>query len=136
MSRLSPICSTNDALPRTSPVIVFRMLYSTQPPPLEDYTGIHCVNCPDGHVIMASIAAANPGLVSLVGIHAGGFAVPSGTEPDFRTPEGNALNSFYGVSGYPSGVINRHAFTGGTVRNRGYWVSDVAEILALPSPVN
>ena len=63
---------------------------------LEDYTGIHCVNCPDGHVIMASIAAANPGLVSLVGIHAGGFAVPSGTEPDFRTAEGNALNSFYG----------------------------------------
>ena len=128
LSLLLPTLAFGQALVATSP--------EDRTALLEDYTGIHCVNCPDGHVIMASIAAANPGLVSLVGIHAGGFAVPSGTEPDFRTPEGNALNSFYGVSGYPSGVINRHAFTGGTVRNRGYWVSDVAEILALPSPVN
>lgn len=103
---------------------------------LEDYTGIHCSNCPDGHAIMASIAAADPGRVSLVGIHAGSFATPGAGEPDFRTPEGNALNSFYGVSAYPNGVINRHAFTGGAVRGRGNWAGDVAEMLALPSPVN
>ena len=103
---------------------------------LEDFTGIHCVYCPDGHVIMAAIAAANPGKVSLVGIHAGGFAVPGAGEPDFRTPEGNALDSYYQVPGYPSGVINRHAFPGGAARGRGSWVGDVAEMLDLPSPVN
>jgi thiol-disulfide isomerase/thioredoxin len=79
---------------------------------LEDFTGIHCGYCPDGHAIMASIAEANPGKVSLVGIHAGGYAVPSGSEPDFRTSEGTALDAFYSIGGYPAGVINRHAFNG------------------------
>ncbi|MGB5071926.1 MAG: hypothetical protein WBO28_13290 [Flavobacteriales bacterium] len=57
---------------------------------LEDFTGIHCVFCPEGHVIMADIDEARPGKVSLVGIHAGDFAVPGSGEPDFRTPEGTA----------------------------------------------
>ncbi len=103
---------------------------------LEDFTGIHCVYCPEGHVIMAQVAAANPGKVSLVGIHAGSFAVPGNGEPDFRTTEGNALDNFYQIPGYPSGVINRHSFSGVTARNRGSWAGDVAEMLALPSPVN
>ena len=103
---------------------------------LEDFTGIHCVYCPDGHVIMAAIAAANPGKVSMVGIHAGSFATPSAGEPDFRTPEGTALDNFYQIPGYPSGVINRHPFPGGAARNRGAWAGDVAEMLGLPSPVN
>jgi thiol-disulfide isomerase/thioredoxin len=103
---------------------------------LEDFTGIHCGYCPDGHAIMASIEEANPGKVSLVGIHAGSFATPGAGEPDFRTPEGNALNAFYTISGYPAGVINRHAFNGDPEQNRGAWASDVAAMLALPSPVN
>ncbi len=103
---------------------------------LEDFTGIHCVYCPDGHVIMAQIAAANPGKVSMVGVHAGGFAAPGAGEPDFRTPEGTALDNFYQIPGYPSGVINRHAFPGGAARSRGSWVGDVAEMLSMPSPVN
>ena len=103
---------------------------------LEDFTGIHCGYCPDGHAIMATIAAANPGQVSLVGIHAGGYAVPNGSEPDFRTAEGTALDAYYGPDGYPSGVINRHSFAGAVNQNRGAWTSDVAEMLALPSPVN
>ena len=66
---------------------------------LEDFTGIHCGYCPDGHAVMASIAAVNPGRVSLVGVHAGGCAVPAnGTEPDFRTPQGDSLNAFYNVN--------------------------------------
>ncbi|MGV9012409.1 MAG: Omp28-related outer membrane protein [Flavobacteriales bacterium] len=103
---------------------------------LEDFTGIHCGYCPDGHAIMAAIDEANPGKVSLVGIHAGGFAVPSGNEPDFRTTEGTALDAFYTISGYPAGVINRHAFNGDAEQNRGAWAGDVAEMLALSSPVN
>jgi len=104
---------------------------------LEDFTGIHCGYCPDGHAIMASIAEANPGKVSLVGIHAGVFAVPAnGSEPDFRTTPGDALNAFYGINSYPSGVINRHAFTDGAAQGRGAWEGDMAQILAMSSPVN
>lgn len=103
---------------------------------LEDFTGIHCVYCPEGHVIMEQVATAHPGLVSLVGIHAGSFAVPSAGEPDFRTPQGNALNSFYQPAGYPMGMLNRHAFGNATVLNRGQWPGAADDILAMPSPVN
>jgi hypothetical protein len=104
---------------------------------LEDFTGIHCGYCPDGHAIMASIAEADPGRVSLVGVHAGGFAIPANeSEPDFQTPAGDALNAFYNVNSYPSGVINRHAFTGGAAQGRGSWEGDMAQMLAMPSPVN
>jgi hypothetical protein len=104
---------------------------------LEDFTGIHCGYCPDGHAIMASIAAANPGQVSLVGVHAGVFAVPAnGTEPDFRTPQGDSLNAFYNVNSYPSGVINRHGFTGGAAQGRGSWEGNMAQMLGMTSPVN
>lgn len=103
---------------------------------LEDFTGIHCGYCPDGHAIMASIDEANPGKVSLVGVHAGGYAVPTGTQPDFRTDEGTALDAFYSISGYPAGVINRHEFNGNAEQNRGAWAGDVDQILAMPSPVN
>ena len=103
---------------------------------LEEFTGIGCSQCPDGHAVMESIAIANPGKVSLVGIHAGGFALYGPGYPDFRTPEGTALHTYYGVSAAPMAVTNRRAFAGDTVRGRQYWPSDVATILALPSPVN
>lgn len=103
---------------------------------LEDFTGIHCQYCPEGHVIMAQIDEAHPGVVSLVGVHAGTFANPGPGEPDFRTPEGTAIDSYYGISGYPSGVINRHSFSGTTVLNRGAWSGAADQVLAMSSPVN
>ena len=66
---------------------------------LEDFTGVNCVNCPDGHAVMASIAAANPGRVSLVGVHAGVYAVPGSGQPDFRTSFGTALDNYYNPPG-------------------------------------
>lgn len=105
---------------------------------LEDFTGIYCGFCPDGHAIMDAIATAHPGQVSLVGIHAGGFAQPSpgSGHPDFQTVPGNALNDFYGVNSYPAGVINRHQFAAGTQQGRGSWTTSMDQILAMSSPVN
>lgn len=103
---------------------------------LEDFTGVNCVNCPDGHAVMASIAAANPGRVSLVGVHAGVYAVPGSGQPDFRTSFGTALDNYYNPPGYPMGVINRRAYNGATVLSRGSWPAAMDEVLAMPSPVN
>ena len=55
---------------------------------LEEFTGIYCVFCPQGHAIAQAIQDNNPGDVFLINIHVGGFAVPSGDDPDFRTPFG------------------------------------------------
>ena len=41
---------------------------------LEEYTGINCGYCPDGHRIANEIAAAHPGRVFVINVHAGSYA--------------------------------------------------------------
>lgn len=104
---------------------------------LEEYTGINCVFCPDGHAIGQAIYDNNPDDVVLINIHQGGFASPSGNQPDFRTPWGDALAGQTGLTGYPSGTVNRHVFSGGqTALSRGAWTSSANQILGQPSYLN
>ena|SRR5690554_2380007 len=113
---------------------------------LEEFTGIYCTYCPDGHARAQAIQDANPDRVSLINIHEGGFSVPSGNAPDFRTNFGTAIvaQSYSGSGfGYPAGTVNRHVFPGrsmasggGTAMGRGEWAVSATEILAMPSNVN
>jgi hypothetical protein len=109
---------------------------------LEEFTGIYCVYCPQGHAIAQSIKDANPERVTLINIHTGGFAAPSGSDPDYRTPYGTAIAAQSGLTGYPAGQVNRHVFpnrgmtNGGTAMGRGAWEVSATEILAMPSYVN
>lgn len=104
---------------------------------LEDFTGIHCGYCPEGHAIAADLEATYTDRVVVVGVHAGGYAVPqNGTEPDFRTPEGTAIDAFFTIGGYPAGVIDRHLFGGADDLGRGAWAGAVSQVLGMPSPVN
>ena len=41
---------------------------------VEEYTGMHCQNCPDGHRIVAALSTLHPENVFTVAIHAGGFS--------------------------------------------------------------
>ena len=75
---------------------------------LEEFTGISCVYCPDGHRIAQDLHNANPNDVFLINIHTGGYANPQGPGTDFRVdPIGSNIASQSGVSGYPSGTVNR-----------------------------
>lgn len=108
---------------------------------LEEYTGIYCGYCPDGHAIAQGIYDAHPEDVILVNVHVGSFAAPSGNDPDYRTPWGSALDAQADVSGYPAGSVNRHLFSGwsmgsGTAMSRSYWVQASNQILAEPSYLN
>jgi len=98
---------------------------------LEEYTGIYCQFCPDGHVIANGIMANNPGRAWAINIHAGGFAEPDAGAPDFRTTVGNALDNYFPITGYPTGAVNR-----GTMSNRGQWAGQVTTQLGQASPVN
>lgn len=44
---------------------------------LEEFTGIHCGYCPNGHVVAQGISDNNPGDVVLVNIHVGSYAAPN-----------------------------------------------------------
>tara|TARA_R100001244_G_scaffold14262_1_gene15940 strand:- start:435 stop:1412 length:978 start_codon:yes stop_codon:yes gene_type:complete len=108
---------------------------------LEEFTGIHCTYCPDGHVIAQSIYNAYPQRVSLINVHVGSYAQPSFGEPDFRTVFGSSLSAQSNLSGYPAGTINRHLFfnlsqSNGTAMGRSNWQQATIITLNELSPVN
>lgn len=98
---------------------------------LEEYTGQTCTNCPNGHRIAASIKAVYGDRMITMAIHSGGFAEPDPPKypNDFRTAAGNTLNATFGLSSYPSGVINRSQISGQFVQSTAAWSSDVANAM-------
>ena len=99
---------------------------------LEEYTGVQCTWCPDGHRMANELKATNPDRICLINIHQGSFAANT-----YTTQFGNALASQTNLDGYPSGTINRHVFSGNkTALNRGEWANCANQILNMSSPVN
>jgi hypothetical protein len=110
---------------------------------LEEFTGVNCVYCPQGHTIANNIKAANPTNVFLINIHVGSFATPSSSQPDFRTPFGTAIVNQTGIVGYPAGTVNREIFPGnaqnggtGTAMSRDKWTATSNQTLNQSSYVN
>lgn len=99
---------------------------------LEEFTGVNCVWCPDGHRVANQLKASNPDRICLINVHQGSFAANT-----FTTQFGNALANQTGLQGYPSGTINRHVFSGGsTILDRDKWTARANQILNMSSPVN
>ena len=108
---------------------------------LEEFTGISCTFCPDGHKIGQQLHDANPNDIFLINIHTGGYASPQGPGTDFRVdPIGSNIAGQSNLSGYPAGTVNRHLFSmsqgGGTAMSRGDWSAASTQLMAQPSPVN
>ena len=99
---------------------------------IEEFTGVNCGFCPDGHRIVREYQEANPGRVFAINIHQGGYAAL------YTTQWGNALNNQTGMAGsYPSGTINRHVFSDGvTGLSRADFASCGNQIKEMPSFVN
>ena len=130
-----------------APIVGAQTIVSTAPENakviLEEFTGIYCVYCPQGHAIAQNIQNQNPGNVFLINIHTGGYANPQGNDPDFRTQWGAAIANQSQLIGYPAGTVNRHYFPGtaqnggtSTAQSRGTWAATSNETLGLPSYLN
>lgn len=98
---------------------------------IEEYTGRNCGYCPDGHRIANQIMAANPDRVWAVNIHAGGYAPTS--YPNLNTGAGAAYQSDFGITSFPSGIVNRTTATG---VGRDQWSSYVNTQLSQAAEVN
>lgn len=113
---------------------------------LEDFTGINCLFCPDGHKIADEIASLYPDHFFHINIHAGNFA-----RDTFTTIEGTALdnifNKKYNSSGglfkaYPQACINRELIketdtaAAAYVLSRKFWNGIVSQLLSETSYVN
>ena len=111
---------------------------------LEEFTGIYCTYCPDGHLIAQNLHNANPNDVFLINIHTGGYSNPNGSnDPDFNCLYGGAIANNANIAGYPAGSVNRALFSGitpqnpgGTAMSRSDWSTAVSNIMAQPSYVN
>ncbi len=102
---------------------------------LEEYTGRNCSYCPDGHKIANNIKEANPQDIILIRVHTGGYAPTS--YPNFNTSFGTPLADQSGISGYPTGTINRHVFSGSsTSMSRSAWSSVSNQVLLETAVVN
>lgn len=97
---------------------------------LEDFTGQKCPNCPDAAEIAHTLQGIYGEQIVVIAIHAGNFAIPDGTfTADYRTAEGDELNSYYNISmyGYPMGLINRTEYNGYPVVPKENWETAFAE---------
>lgn len=104
---------------------------------LEEFTGINCGNCPDGHAIAHTLQRSHPDQIYVVAIHAGAYA--SG-EPDLKTDSGEELDIFFKANeyGYPGGMINRRLFENEplAVMSRAYWTKSAKQVCSEEAPVN
>ena len=98
---------------------------------IEEFTGVNCPYCPDGHRIADELVNANPGRVVAVNIHSGGYA----SDPtDFRIQDGESLDNSFSLQGYPTGVVSRAQ--GDLGSSRGEWADLITPILSQTSYVN
>jgi hypothetical protein len=113
---------------------------------LEDFTGVRCGYCPDGHV-KAAAAQAELGADKFIimAVHGGGYATPAAGWANFTTPYSSAFINQSSVAGYPAGTINRIKADdlgvspqnpGGIAMSRGAWTAAARNVIAMPSPVN
>ena len=75
---------------------------------VEELTGIGCQYCPDGHKLCDSLTQAYDGRFYSINIHTGGYA--TNRTPDYTTAEGDTIRTWFGVSGYPNGYVNRYVW--------------------------
>ena len=104
---------------------------------IEEFTGVQCVQCPEGSEEIANLIGIHGERLIAVGIHAGHFAIPfQQSNHDFRSQDAFALFQMLGPVGfYPSAVINRKQFPGenSLVLNKEKWAGYIAQELMQPA---
>jgi hypothetical protein len=112
---------------------------------LEDFTGVRCGFCPDGHVKAKAVEDANPGKFIIIAVHGGSFAAPATGWANLTTAFGQSLITQAKVSGYPAGTISRLPCSdlgvtpqqaGGSAMSRGSWATAANKVMAMSAPVN
>ncbi len=75
---------------------------------VELFTGHQCSNCPAAETTIEQLKKLYGEKLNIIVYHTGFYAVTSEKFPvDYRTMEGNELESFFQVQFYPSGMVNR-----------------------------
>lgn len=108
---------------------------------IEEFTGVSCVNCPDGSAEIENLLSIYPNQLIAISLHAGFYAPPyPNSLYDFRTEEAEALNNFLDTpESYPTATINRKNLEGGNtiqLPSRTTWGGYVAQEIESTAIVN
>ncbi len=81
---------------------------------VEEFTGVRCVNCPDGSAEIQNLMALHGENLIAISIHSGFFSTPYPENLyDFRTADGDAIAALLGEpQAFPSAIIDRKIFPG------------------------
>lgn len=111
----------------------------------EEFTGVSCPPCPNGHDIMKSIKESLDGNLVIIAYHILNYpqAYPIDdkdhkSKQDFRTEEATKVGSeiFGGISGMPSGGFDRVPQNGELTLSTGQWSTAAETSSKNTSPVN
>ena len=110
---------------------------------LEEFGGMYCVYCPEGHDILSELLNDLDEQLVLLNYHTGFYATPLGMDPDLRCSFGEEILYQTDLSGFPAASVNRKNFPGyeqgspeSTAIGRADWAPVIASVLQEPSPVN
>jgi hypothetical protein len=108
---------------------------------IEEFTGVKCPNCPDGHNIVATIQNVNPSRVIAIGYYPFGQAqtepLKDLTKADFRIADATELSTLLGgIQFLPIAAVDRKMFGGAILTARTLWSSNVQARLAVATPIN
>ncbi len=108
---------------------------------MEEFTGVRCTYCPDGHTVLLGLESSYPDQVYWVSFHPNGSGLtpPYSGDPDLRRTYPDVFYStpYCGSSRFmPSAFINRRIWANERIQGRGDWPARVAELIAEPSPAN
>lgn len=98
---------------------------------IEDFTGHRCGNCPRAHEKIEELHGIYGDKIITIAIHSGYFAMPapaSGYPADYRCTEGNEITNLFGVTDYPTGMVNRKEVNSQKLLAYSDWGSVIADL--------
>ncbi len=97
---------------------------------IELFTGHQCSNCPAAETTIEQLKKLYGEKLNIIAYHTGFYALTSEKFPlDYKTEEGNEIESFYQVQFYPSGMVNRVRNKQSYLLNPVEWAPAIADQL-------
>ena len=108
---------------------------------VEEFTGVRCPNCPQGHVVIANIKTANPNRVLSVSLHPQnslGHPYSFSTQDFQNTKAQNLFDYLVQIGQEPAAGIDRKLFSGESfiLLDKSLWSNYVTQQLTQTTPVN
>jgi hypothetical protein len=109
---------------------------------VEEFTGVKCPNCPEGHAVLRSLLTSFPNGVNIVSYQAYNSAqtepIKDETRSDNRTQAATEISTivFGGIPSLPTAGIDRESVGGSLLNSRSLWPSITENRTKLAPPVN